>query len=142
MAKIKLSSVKAPLQKGALTAAGVFAATKIDGFIPATGMLADAKVKAGIKIVAGILLPSLLGKGKVGGLVADFSAGLATVGILQLANETVLSANKVSISGTEFPTLGYSLPQPAAGQSKRPRLFCAVILYSVRGPCTTGRRGS
>jgi len=78
-----------------------------------SGMLSDPKVKAGLKIALGVLLPMVAGKGKLSGPVSDLSAGIATCGFLQLANATVLASNKVAISGNEWETLGY-VPQMGA----------------------------
>lgn len=122
----KKIDIKGALTKAAAAGAGAIAAGYINKLIPmksvttGTGTAAvtsqqpvlNAKLTAGLKIVIGAMLPAFIGKGKAGGMIADFSTGIMAAGAADLAKEVGISG----IAGTIYPTLGYAYPSyiPAA----------------------------
>ena len=105
---MKKINIKGALMKSAATGGGAIlaaSANKIEFIqkmkVPIRGIL---------KIVAGALLPEVIGKGKKAQVVSDAGSGMIAVGALELYNGLVAKSDPtkaLSISGvTEMPTLG------------------------------------
>lgn len=99
----KKLQIKSMAVSAAATGAGAVAGAAMDkiGIIGSQSGL----IRGGIKIVAGVLVPHFLGKGKSAGLMQSIGAGMIAVGALNIANATIFKGNPL-VAGV--PTLGYT----------------------------------
>lgn len=105
MKKINLKSVAI---EAAAVGAGAVVACKVDPMMEKVKFLAGKPLfKGAAKIVAGVLIPHFLGKGKKSDTVKAFGAGMVAVGATQVANGTIFKAAPLTIAGVgSLPTLG------------------------------------
>ena len=111
MARLKLN-VKAAAMNAVGLGAGAYAASAINKIGPVQKL--SPAIRGLIKVALGSFLPSI-GKGKSAGLIKSAGDGMVAMGVLELANGTVLKSNPVTISGVVDSTIG--MPETYVDQS-------------------------
>jgi len=103
MARLKLN-IKAAAMNAVGLGAGAYAASAINKIGPVQKM--SPAIRGVIKVALGTLLPSFLAKGKTAGIVKSAGDGMVAMGVIELANGTVLKGNPVRFMGLETSTIG------------------------------------